>query len=141
MDAKSNRAFRLRTKSVEELNKHLSEHRKELTNLRINKVTSAVASKIAKIKVTRKAIARTLTIINEKRRADFKKTFSTKAGIKKFNEEHKTKYSTSHVPKVLRARKTRALRKALTPEQANRKIAKIVKRQNAFPQRAFFVKP
>ena len=58
MDPKQNRAFRLRNLSVKELEETLKEHRKELANLRVNKVSTAVASKLAKIKMVRKAIAR-----------------------------------------------------------------------------------
>ena len=58
MDPKQNRAFRLRNKTVEELQQILEEHKKELASLRVNKVSSGVASKLAKIKTVRKAIAR-----------------------------------------------------------------------------------
>ena len=140
MDPKKNRPFRLRTRTLEDLQTSLTEHRKELTNLRISKVTSAVASKIAKIKVIRKGIARLLTIINEKRRANFKKTFSSRAEIKKFNDENKTSFTLNRKPKLLRPRKTRAMRRALTQHQEEKKLLKIVKRERAFPERKFFVK-
>ncbi len=58
MDQKKNRAFRLRTLTIEELQETLNEHRKELRSLYDNKVTSGVATKLAKIRVVRKAIAK-----------------------------------------------------------------------------------
>ena len=64
MDPKQNRAFKLRRKTVEELMTSLDEHRKELSSLRVNKVSSGVASKLAKVRVVRKTIARILTLIN-----------------------------------------------------------------------------
>ena len=36
MDPKQNRAFRLRNMSIDELTNLLEEHRKELSNLRVN---------------------------------------------------------------------------------------------------------
>ena len=44
------------------------------------------------------------------------------------------------VPKELREKKTRAIRRRLTPEQANKKTAKATKRAAYFPQRVFAVK-
>ncbi len=68
MDHKHNKPYKLRTKTAEELNKSLLEHRKELQSLRVNKVSSGVASKLAKIRVVKKAIARILTTLNQKKR-------------------------------------------------------------------------
>ena len=140
MDPKKNRAFRLRNLTVEELQKTLEEHRKELTSLRVNKVASGVASKLAKIKVVRKAIARQLTLINQKRRNELKVAFSTRAGIKKYNEENKTSFSLNKVPKDLRPRLTRALRRKITKKQASKLLPKQVKRANAFPPRRYALK-
>ena len=140
MDTKKTRPFRLRTKTVEELRKGLSEYKTELSNLRVNKVASGVASKLAKIKVVRKVIARHLTTINQKQRQVIKDAFSTKAGIKKYNEENKTEFSANRKPKELKNRLTRALRKRLSKKQSTRKTLKTLKREAAFPQRKFFVK-
>ena len=140
MDPKKNRAFRLRNLTVEELQKTLEEHRKELVSLRVNKVASGVASKLAKIKVVRKAIARQLTIINHKRRNELKESFATRAGIKKYNEENKTNFSLNRVPKDLRPRLTRALRRKITKRQASKLLPKQIKKRNAFPQRTYAIK-
>ena len=140
MDHNKNKPFRLRNKTVEELRKSLVEHRSELSALRVNKVASGVASKLAKIKVVRKAVARHLTIINQKNRQDLKNAFASRAGIKKYNDEHGTKFSLNHIPKELRPRQTRALRRKLTKHQATKQLLKIKKAKNAFPQRKFALK-
>ena len=61
MDAKQYKPFKLREQNQSVLTKNLGELQTELAALRVNKVASGVASKLAKIKVVRKAIARTLT--------------------------------------------------------------------------------
>ena len=140
MDFRKNRTFRLRNKTVDDLKKSLGEFKSELSTLRVNKVASGVASKLAKIKVVRKMIARHLTVINQKQRQEIKTAFSSKKGIAKYNEENKTQFSVSHKPKELKNRLTRALRKRLTKKQSSKKIVKVLKREAAFPQRKYFVK-
>ena len=140
MDHKKNRPFRLRNQTVDTLQKNLSELRTELSSLRVNKVASGVASKLAKIRVVRKTIARHLTIINQKKRQELKDAFSTKANIKKYNEENKTSYSVNKQPKDLRPRLTKALRRKLTEEQRNKKLSKQLKKLRAFPERAYALK-
>ena len=113
MNPKDIRAFRLRNKTIEDLQNTLDEHRKELSDLRVNKVASGVASKLAKLRVVRKAIARILTIMNERRRKDLKESFKTRKGIRAYNEANKTSFSLNKVPKELRPRLTRTLRKKI----------------------------
>ena len=52
MDPKQNRPFKLREKKAEELTGGLAGLRKELASLRVSKVSSGVASKLAKIRVS-----------------------------------------------------------------------------------------
>ena len=82
--------------------------------MRVNQVTSGIASKLGKIKVIRKAIARQLTVLHQKRRQAFRDAFSTRANIKKYNEENQTSYSLRRIPKDLKPRLTRALRKKIS---------------------------
>ena len=140
MDFRKNRAFRLRNRSVDDLQKSLGESRIELSKLRVSKVAAGVASKLAKIKVFRKLIARHLTIINQKQRQELKDAFKNKAGIKEYNEKNKTSFSVSRTPKELKNKLTRALRKRLTKKQSSKKLVKTLKREAAFPERKFFVK-
>ena len=140
MDSRKNRPFRLRNQTVDTLQKNLTDLRTELATLRVNKVASGVASKLAKIRVVRKSIARHLTIVNQKRRQELKDAFSTRANIKKYNEENKTSYSVNKLPKDLRPKLTKALRRKLTKEQKDKKLSKQIKKIRAFPQRAFALK-
>ncbi len=140
MDSRKNRPFRLRNQTVDTLQKNLSDLRTELASLRVNKVASGVASKLGKIRVVRKTIARHLTIINQKKRQELKDAFSTRANIKKYNEENKTSYSLNKLPKDLKPRLTKALRRQLTKEQRNKKVSKQLKKMRAFPQRNFALK-
>jgi hypothetical protein len=69
--------------------------------LRVAQVTNGAASKLGKIRLVRKNIARVLTVVNQK---SLDKMKGEVAGLKR-------------VPKQLRAKKTRAIRRALTKEQ------------------------
>ncbi len=125
MDPKENKAFKLRRKTVEELLSTLAEHRKELSTLRVNKVSSGVASKLAKVRVVRKTIARILTLVNQKRRTELREAFSTKAGIRAYNKTNGTTFSTKKQPKDMRNRMTRNLRRKITKEQASKVLPKL----------------
>eukprot|EP00543_Licmophora_paradoxa_P008389 CAMPEP_0202442908 /NCGR_PEP_ID=MMETSP1360-20130828/2271_1 /ASSEMBLY_ACC=CAM_ASM_000848 /TAXON_ID=515479 /ORGANISM="Licmophora paradoxa, Strain CCMP2313" /LENGTH=121 /DNA_ID=CAMNT_0049058421 /DNA_START=181 /DNA_END=546 /DNA_ORIENTATION=- len=118
------KAYELRGNSKEELIKMLSEQRKELSELAVAKVTGGAASKIAKIKSVRKNIARILTVHNQQQ----------KAGLRKAAED------SEYLPKDLRAKKTRAMRRALTQAQKNAKTAKQRKMSAVFPAVKFAVK-
>ena len=52
MDPKQNKPAKLRERNVEELTQSVAALRKELSGLRVSKVSSGVASKLAKIKVS-----------------------------------------------------------------------------------------
>merc|ERR1719461_2078192 len=83
----------------------------ELAQLRVAKVSGGAASKLAKIKVVRKNIARILTVYNQKQKAEARKQYNGK------------KYQ----PLDLRPKKTRAIRRRLKTEQ---KYAKTQKQKN-----------
>merc|ERR1711974_371898 len=101
----------LRTKKKEELLKQLDELKKELSQLRVAKVTSGAASKLSKIRVVRKSIARILIVMNKKQK-----------------------------PLDLRSKRTRAMRRALTPHEKGLKTSKRLRDNRAFPMRKFAVK-
>lgn len=61
------KASELRTMTVEELRLEETDLRKELFNLRFQKVTGEIENPL-RIKVVRKDIARVLTVINEKKK-------------------------------------------------------------------------
>merc|ERR1712025_1082229 len=65
------KASALRGQSKDELTKQLNEHKQELNNLRVAKVSgSGAASKLARICTVRKAIACILTVINQTQKAE-----------------------------------------------------------------------
>merc|ERR1719324_2277552 len=104
MNPKDLKPHKLSGKEVSELQKTVDELQKELSTLRVNKVSSGVASKLAKIRVVRKAIARSLTYINFKRRDEVKDAFKKKSALRAYNEEHKTNWRFSDKPFACRER-------------------------------------
>jgi large subunit ribosomal protein L35e len=75
-------AFKLRSKTLEELREILEEHKTELSNLKVKKVVSGTQTSISQIGVIRKSIARILTIINLKKRDEIKSAFQNRKSIK-----------------------------------------------------------
>ena len=117
------KAFELRSKTSKELLKELDEMKAELAQLRVAKVSGGAASKLAKIKVVRKNIARILTVYNQKQKAEARKQYQGK------------KYQ----PLDLRPKKTRAIRRKLKTEQKYAKTQKQKTRMSNFPMRRFAV--
>ena len=135
------KAHELRKKDKESLLKQLDELRKELSELRIAKVTGGAANKLSQIKVTRKNIARVLTVISQEQRKAVRKQLKGK------------KYK----PLDIRVKKTRALRqqlskaertKAATAQPGQKVVrkrvarvqARIAKRNANFPLRLYALK-
>lgn len=118
------KAHELRTKSKDELMKQLEELKTELSQLRVHKVTGGTASKLSKIKVVRKSIARVLTVINHNQRDNLRKLYRKK----------------QFKPLDLRPKKTRAMRRALTKHERSRKTLRQQKRDRHNPQRIYAVK-
>merc|ERR1719213_1002412 len=92
----------LRNRKKEELTKQLDDLKTELAQLRVANVTGGAASKLAKIKVVRKSIARVLTVYNQTQKAALRKLW----GYRKY------------VSLDLRYKKTRAQRRALSATDA-----------------------
>ena len=118
------KAYELRGQPKEELLKTLADLRKELSELHVAKVTDGAASKIAKIKSVRKSIARVLTVHNQQQKEGLRKACA------------KAKY----MPKDLRAKTTRAMRRALTKAERTKKTRKQKRMYAAFPKVKFAVK-
>jgi len=114
----------LREQGKDELLSQLTELKKELQALRVAKVTQGAPSKLGKIRVVRKNIARVLTVYNQTQKKALKDLFGNK----------------KYVPMDLRAKKTRAIRRRLTKHQANAKTVKQIKKERAFPARKYAVK-
>ena len=118
------KAYELRSMTKEELLKSLTDYRKELSELHVAKVTDGAASKVAKIKGVRKSIARVLTVHNQQQKEALRKA---SAGSK-------------YLPKDLRAKKTRAMRRALTKSQQKQKTHRQRCKEASFPRVKFAVK-
>eukprot|EP00450_Noctiluca_scintillans_P011431 CAMPEP_0194507392 /NCGR_PEP_ID=MMETSP0253-20130528/36905_1 /TAXON_ID=2966 /ORGANISM="Noctiluca scintillans" /LENGTH=122 /DNA_ID=CAMNT_0039350287 /DNA_START=24 /DNA_END=392 /DNA_ORIENTATION=+ len=117
------RAHELRSKTSKELLQELDELKSELGQLRVAKVTGGAASKLAKIKIVRKGVARVLTVYNQKRKADARAQYKGK----------------KYTPQDLRPKKTRAIRRALKPEQLYAKTQKEKTRLSNLPPRRYAV--
>uniref|UniRef100_A0A4W5RA63 Large ribosomal subunit protein uL29 n=1 Tax=Hucho hucho TaxID=62062 RepID=A0A4W5RA63_9TELE len=65
----------LRGKKKEDLLKQLEDLKVELSQLRVAKVTGGAASKLSKIRVVRKSIARVLTVVNQTQKENLRKFY------------------------------------------------------------------
>ncbi|KAI7848963.1 ribosomal L29 protein-domain-containing protein [Circinella umbellata] len=118
------KAYELRNKNKAELLKTLDEQKQELASLRVQKVAGGSASKLHQIGLARKNIARTLTVINQTQREQLRLFYQKK----------------KYIPLDLRVKKTRAMRRALTPFEKKLKTQKQQKKENHFPLRKYAVK-
>eukprot|EP00811_Abedinium_folium_P016306 NODE_25245_length_594_cov_1.700214.p2 GENE.NODE_25245_length_594_cov_1.700214~~NODE_25245_length_594_cov_1.700214.p2 ORF type:complete len:124 (-),score=37.50 NODE_25245_length_594_cov_1.700214:114-485(-) len=118
------KAHTLRNKTKTDLLKELDELRGELAQLRVAQVAGGAASKLAKIKVVRKGIARVLTVYRQKQLVELRKQYAGKKWL----------------PIDLRKKKTRAMRRRMTPYQENLKTARVTKRAKNYPKLKFFLK-
>merc|ERR1712129_182175 len=106
----------LRTKKKEDLVKQLEDLKTELGSLKVAKVTGGAASKLSKIRVVRKSIARVYIVMHQKQKENLRKFYRSK------------KYK----PLDLRPKKTRAIRKALSTHEKSLKTEKTLKRLRSF---------
>ncbi|KAA6371119.1 MAG: putative 60S ribosomal protein L35 [Streblomastix strix] len=106
----------IRKKKKEEIEADLKSFKKELLQLRIQKIANQNAQSLSKIRLVRKNIAKVLTVINQKRKAELKKFWSGK----------KIRHG---IPIDLRPKKTRAIRRQLTKKQLSLKTRRQRRRQ------------
>eukprot|EP00127_Corallochytrium_limacisporum_P004212 Clim_evm157s157 gene=Clim_evmTU157s157 len=118
------KAKEIRSKSKDELKSQVAVLKKELASLRVAQVTSGQQGKVGKIGATRKDIARVLTVLRQVEKSDARAAAAD------------AKYK----PLDLRAKKTRAIRRRLTPAQRNAKTLRQKKKEAAFPLRKYAVK-
>merc|ERR1712134_17795 len=114
----------LRNKKKEELTKQLDDLKTELGSLKVAKVTGGAASKLSKIRIVRKSIARVYIVMHQKQKENLRKFYKNK----------------KYIPLDLRPKKTRAIRKALTTHEASLKTRKEERTARRFPMRKFAVK-
>merc|ERR1712002_1023696 len=118
------KAHELRGRKKEDLLHQLNDLKTELQQLHVAKVTGGAPSKLSKIKVVRKSIARVMTVISHTQRENLRKFHAAK------------KYK----PLDLRAKKTRAMRRALTKHEASLKTLRQIKKDTHFSIRKYAVK-
>merc|ERR1711990_265321 len=118
------KAHELVGKNKSELLKKLNDLQEELAQLRVAKVTGGAASKLSKIKVVRKSIARVYTVMNQQQKQSLRKFYTGK----------------KYIPIDLRAKKTRAIRRRLTPHEATRLTVRAQKKLKHFPQRKYAIR-
>ena len=117
------KAYQLREKSEDTLEKELTQLKTELVSLRTSQVSSAPQVKLARIRLVRKGIAKILTVINEKRRAAAKSEWKPK----------------KYCPKDLRNKGTKVSRSGLTKHQKALKTTAAAKKANNFKPRKYAV--
>jgi len=118
------KAYELQSKSKPDLAKQLDELKRDLLSLRVQKITSPTTSKLTRISTVRKSIARVLTVMNQKARLNLREYYKKK----------------QYLPLDLRAKKTRAIRRRLTPHEKKLKTLKQHKKDIHFPIRKYAVK-
>eukprot|EP01114_Cavostelium_apophysatum_P008933 TRINITY_DN21_c1_g1_i1.p1 TRINITY_DN21_c1_g1~~TRINITY_DN21_c1_g1_i1.p1 ORF type:complete len:140 (+),score=23.47 TRINITY_DN21_c1_g1_i1:51-422(+) len=118
------KAYELRTKKRSELTKQLDELKNELAQLRVAKVTGGAPSKLAKIRTVRRSIRTVLKVSNTIQKEHLRLFYKKKA----------------FKPLDLRVKKTRAMRRRMTPRQLSLVSAKTQNKRSSFPQRRFALK-
>merc|ERR1712173_64189 len=106
------------------MGKQLDDLKTELSQLRVAKVTGGAASKLSKIRIVRKSIARVLTVIHQ----------TQKENLRKFYKNKKYK------PIDLRPKKTRAMRRHLSKHERSIKTEKQKRKERLYGMRKFAVK-
>lgn len=114
----------LRDKNKDQLVKQLDDLKQELANLRVAKVTGGTASKLAKIRIFRRDIAKILTVMSQNQREN----------LRKFYRDKRFK------PRDLRPKLTRSKRRELTPHEKSLQTRKQRRKQTFYPERKFALK-
>ena len=113
---------KIRESDAETIRANIEKLKEELRTLRNSKASSGSATKLAKIKIVRKNIARNLTILNSKERASLAGSLHKQSGKRAV---------------FLRSKLTRAVRRRLTQHQRTKQITKVQKKQQNFPTRKY----
>ena len=125
----------------------LKKLREDLQNVKFTKVSGTAVAKLSKIKTLRKQIARVLTILREKRKADVIANLRTKVTKEKKDDKEEEVKTTiknlkmKHIPLDLRPKLTRAKRRRMTKFERKLVTLRQLKRKLNFPMRKFVVPP
>ena len=118
------KASQLRSLDKKALSDKLNSFKEELAGLRIGKVT-VMQSKVARIKMMRKSVARVLTVMHQNQKTETLKMLrAKKVPIKRY-------------PLNLRRNKTRAICKRLTKHEQNLITRKEHRKNSIYPMRKF----
>ncbi|CAN6636150.1 large ribosomal subunit protein uL29B [Trichomonascus vanleenenianus] len=117
------KTFELRKQTKTQLEGQLVDLKQELAKLRAQQAASNNV-RSNKIGDVRKSIARVLTVINQTQREQVREFYKGK----------------KYIPKDLRAKKTRAIRRRLSVHEAKLKTVRQRKQDIAFPQRKYAIK-
>ncbi|XP_076454742.1 large ribosomal subunit protein uL29-like isoform X2 [Babylonia areolata] len=96
----------------------------ELLSLRVKKLTGGSTFKLTKIRSVRKSLARVMTYVNQEMKRHLRRHFR----------------SQKHIFKDLRPKKTRAIRRHLTPHEKDLKTPKQQRKERLYPVRVYAVK-
>ena len=118
------------TPDIEALKKRLKEQKTELSQLCVQKGSSAAQSKLCKIRVLKKNIARILTVLSQTKRQEVRKMYSGS----------NSKRVRDSMPKSLRPKLTHRRRLALTKKEKSIKTSRQLKRESKHPMRKFAIK-
>ncbi|CAG8476931.1 29394_t:CDS:2, partial [Racocetra persica] len=118
------KVFELRSKNKDGLLKQLEELKQELATLKVQKIAGGNASKLTKLCEVRKSIAKVKTVISQNQRDNLRVFYKGK----------------KYIPLDLRPKKTRAIRRKLTKDEASRKTRRAHIRSLHFPQRKYAIK-
>ncbi|GKT34389.1 putative multi-domain containing protein [Aduncisulcus paluster] len=118
------RASEYRQKSIAELKVVLSTLKEDLLKHRVASISSANPQGLTKLRELRKNVACVMTIMTQKARS---------AAF----EEHKGK---KFLPKDLRDRRTRAMRRALKKSEKNKVSRRVARKSSKYPMKCFAVK-
>jgi len=119
----------LLSKKKKDLDAQVQELKVELNSLKVAKVTGGTASKVGKIRLFRKNVARVLTALSHKARDKMRAEIKAQCGGN----------GLKRIPKQLREKKTRAIRRQMTPAQLAKTTVKAAKKARNFPMRQFAV--
>ncbi|GIQ85986.1 ribosomal protein L29 [Kipferlia bialata] len=122
--AKALRCSELREMSTEDLQEKLATMKAQLLKLRVQKYVSAQPSKISEMCVVRKDVARLLTVLSQRVRAEARVEYNGK----------------KYAPRDLRPQLTHAMRLRLRPSQKAIKSLRVQKAEKAFPLRRYAIK-
>ena len=106
----------MRNKKKDELTKQLDDLKTELGSLKVAKVTGGAASKLSKIRVVRKSIARVYIVMHQKQKENLRKLYRVRHCVVtffnlNFKEQYVVEFDHCSHPIYLRYRDSKRMRR------------------------------